>query len=309
MTNIGYPLQGSATATLAPLTENKTTQVKVTVCDPKVPTASKSIIGRCQYYYKPLHEEFVEKTGVATRSFPSALWSDIKQWALQWNPWSGTEKETNTALLSKRDELLLAEASDSDWSRHANFMMRHIGCGHTPPPYYVSYGYYYCSRYGKYLEPKLSTKGINWLKAGRELLQINMELGLDQNMQGNDIHIPCRRYPNQDVDISVPKHTLELSHDMFKKFAFDTHVPAYLDAGLADLSLKDLWWIGTQPNIEEWADGDTWSQAGSSALEVSKDWAQQGYEQSKQAASDAVEAITDALERALKQLEALKFGQ
>ncbi|MDN0082704.1 hypothetical protein QU487_08065 [Crenobacter sp. SG2305] len=170
-------------------------------------------------------------------------------------------------------------------------MMRHIGCGHTPPAYYVSYGYYYCSNYGKKLHPRLSRTGQKWLALGRRFLQQNMEKGLKDNMQGDVITIPCKRYPNRSVSMSVAKKKLELNNADFKRFAFDTHVPAYLDAGLADLPVSDLLLIGGQPNIEEWADGDTWRQAMDSGVEVGKDWGKQ-----------AVQGGKDLVDRAMKRL-------
>ncbi|OWY38894.1 hypothetical protein CEK28_10210 [Xenophilus sp. AP218F] len=63
-----------------------------------------------------------------------------------------------------------------------------------------------------------------------------------------------------------------MNNASFRNFAFDTHVPAYLDAGLADLPVSDLVKIGGQPNIEEWTDGATWKQAIDSGVEVGKDW-------------------------------------
>jgi hypothetical protein len=67
-----------------------------------------------------------------------------------------------------------------------------------------------------------------------------------------------------------PQLELEVSSAKFKEFAFSTHVPAYLDAGLADLPISDLLEIGGQPNIEEWLDKDTWNQAIESGKEVAK---------------------------------------
>lgn len=329
MINLGHPLQGNATAVLAPEEENQTTQVKVIVCDVEVPPASEKIIGDCQYYYKPQNDEFVKKSGVSTREM---IWfwltKDIQKWAFKLNPWEDMENWVLVKLFRNRDALLPVKSSDSNWSRHANFMMRHIGCGHTPPPYYISYGYYYCSRYGKYLAPRLSAQGQEWLENGRRLLQINMEDGLQQNMDGDDIFIPCKRYPDQDVEFDSLQHTLELSHDKCKEFAFKTHVPAYLDAGLADLSGRDLRLIGTQPNIEEWGDGDTWSQAYNSTKEVFKEWRENEIvikkikealidekeafthkvkSDFKEFKADVEEAATDALEKTLKRLEILKF--
>ena len=72
--------------------------------------------------------------------------------------------------------------------------------------------------------------------------------------------------------MTVTQFQLELNNDTFKQFAFNTHVPAYLDAGLADLPVSDLMMIAEQPNINEWTDRATWGQAASSGAVVTKDW-------------------------------------
>ncbi|WP_119313249.1 hypothetical protein [Aquitalea magnusonii] len=194
-------------------------------------------------------------------------------------------------LLKMRDKLIVAKSSDDNWSRHASFMMRHIGCGHKPPDYYISYGYYYCSNYGKKLMPKLTPAGQDWLRSGRRLLQVNMEYGLRDNMNGPLIYIPCKRYPNRSVAFSFAQRKLELNNAAFRKFAFDTHVPAYLDAGLADLPVSDLARIGGQPNIEEWTDGATWKQAIDSGVEVGKDWGGRAVQEGKDLVDSAMQRL------------------
>lgn len=246
-----------------PSSDKRPVRIEHRHCDDYVPPAAENIIGQCEYYYRPLHKEYVEKSGVSTLKA-------IQAWATVWDPWDN--QEVVNKLLRNRDQLIVAKSSDGNWSRHANFMMRHIGCGHTPPDYYVSYGYYYCSNYGNKLLPKLSPSGRAWLALGRKYLQENMDKGLKQNMEGDIIIIPCKRYPNRNVNLNIPQRQLELNNASFKNFAFDTHVPAYLDAGLADLPVSDLVKIGGQPNIEEWTDGATWKQAIDSGVEVGKDW-------------------------------------
>ncbi|OQS35948.1 hypothetical protein [Chromobacterium haemolyticum] len=257
------------------------------VCDIDVPPAAESIIGHCEFYYRPLHEEYVKKSGVTSLKALSA-------WASTWNPWD--DMIVAAKLLRNRDKLILANSSNDNWSRHASFMMRHIGCGHKPPDYYVSYGYYYCSNYGKKLFPRLSSAGQEWLENGRWFLQKNMEKGLSDNMMGNTLSIPCKRYPNRSVASTAPKKGLEIDNAKFKRFAFDTHVPAYLDAGLADLPVMDLAMIGGQPNIEEWLDKDTWRQAIDSGMEVGNDWIKKG----KQAGQDMVDSALKRLTSVFK---------
>ncbi|WP_454726487.1 MULTISPECIES: hypothetical protein [Cupriavidus] len=274
---------GQAQATHTPKSDNRPVRVAVRICDKVVPPAADPLLGHCEYYYRPLHEEYVKKTGVST-------WEAIKTWARSWNPY--TDQEVLRRILRNRDKLILAQSTDSDWSRHASFMVRHIGCGHRPPHYYVSYGYYYCSTYGERLKPRLSASGQDWLDNARFYLQKNIEIGLSQNMKYSTISIPCLRYPNRSASLEAVRYELEVDSDRFKTFAFDTHVPAYLDAGLADLPIADLLKIGGQPNIEEWLDKETWKQAIESGVEVGSDKAAQ--------AATAAENALRALIRHLK---------
>jgi len=260
---------GQAQATHTPKDDNRPVSVDTSICDKIVPPAADSILGHCEYYYRPLHEEYVKKTGVST-------WEAVKAWALSWNPYE--DKEVFRRILRNRDKLIQARSTDGDWSRHVSFMARHVGCGHRPPVYYVSYGYYYCSTYSEKLSPRLSSVGKKWLNNARLNLQKNIEVGIYQNMRGSSIAVPCLRYPNRSASLSAPQYELEIESDRFKRFAFDTHVPAYLDAGLADLPIADLLKIGGQPNIEEWLDKDTWKQAIDSGVEVGVDKANQAVE-------------------------------
>jgi hypothetical protein len=57
------------------------------------------------------------------------------------------------------------------------------------------------------------------------------------------------------------RHDIELNNEMFTNAAFEMHPKAYLDAGLADLSISDLWHIGLTPEIGEWKSWLTWKQA------------------------------------------------
>jgi len=91
--------------------------------------------------------------------------------------------------------------------------------------------------------------------------------------------------------MEVARYNLEIINNCFKEFAFNSHVPAYLDAGLADLPWEDLANIGGQPNIEEWLDKGTWKQAIESGIEVGKDKVNQ--------AADAVESALRSLVRHL----------
>ncbi|MEM5368574.1 hypothetical protein V4C53_21390 [Paraburkholderia azotifigens] len=256
MTDQQHTVLGEGAAMLTPSGYQVRPKIALGSCNKTVPPAAPSIIGKCPYYYQPLHGEYletVEKVSV------SSAWETVKAFATSWDPWK--DKEVARRLLHRREQLIAPESTDSDWSRHGSFMMRHIGCGHKPPSYYVSYGYYYCSSYGAKLYPKLSPPGQAWLRNARKLLQTNMEDGLRQNMIGDQIQISSVKPGNGSFSLSVPQYELELDDDTFKSFAFKTHPMAYLDGGLADLPISDLLRITAQPNIQEWGDARTWEQA------------------------------------------------
>jgi hypothetical protein len=44
---------------------------------------------------------------------------------------------------------------------------------------------------------------------------------------------------------------IEENNDAFQKFAFDSHVPSYENAGLFDLPIRDLFLIGTTPDMKD----------------------------------------------------------
>jgi hypothetical protein len=247
---------GEGNAMLTPIDHKIRPTVQLGRCIREVPPAAESIIGKCTYYYQPLHGQYletVEKVSV------SSAWETVKAFATSWDPWK--DKEVARRLLHRREQLIAPGSTESDWSRHGNFMMRHIGCGHKPPSYYVSYGYYYCSNYGAKLYPRLSAQGKAWLDNARWYLQKYMEKGLEQNMRGNRIKIQSSKPGSGSVILTVPQYRLELNDETFQTFAFKTHPLAYLDAGLAELPLCDLGRIAIQPNMEEWGDGRTWEQA------------------------------------------------
>ncbi|HVW52926.1 MAG TPA: hypothetical protein VHC91_21440 [Trinickia sp.] len=254
---------GEGSAILTPTDHKVRPTVQVGRCIKEVPPAAASIIGKCPYYYQPLHGEYletVEKVSV------SSVWETVKAFATSWDPWK--DKEVARRLLHRREQLIAPESTDSDWSRHGNFMMRHIGCEHKPPSYYVSYGYYYCSTYGAKLYPRLSPQGQAWLRSARKLLQANMEEGLRQNMLGDQIEISSLKPGNGRFSMAIARFELEVGDNSFQSFAFKTHPLAYLDAGLADLPISDLVRIASQPNLQEWGDMRTWEQAVDSGMVV-----------------------------------------
>jgi len=98
-----------------------------------------------------------------------------------------------------------------------------------------------------------------------------MEKGLMQNMQGDKVKINSEKAGNGSCRMEVKRYQLELDSETFTTFAFKTHPLAYLDAGLGDLPISDLEKIGTQPNMQEWGDSRTLSQAWDSGTVVIED--------------------------------------
>lgn len=280
---------GTAHSYMTPTGYTQRPTVKKYMCDSIVPPAADSIIGHCEYYYRPLHcayTETVEKVST------SSVWETVKAFATSWDPW--TDKDVAARLLHRREQLVPPNCTDSDWSRHSNFMMRHIGCSHKPPSYYLSYGYYYCSNYGAKLKPQLSEAGKDWLDNARWYLQKNMEDGLKQNMRKNVIQESSAKPGNGSFTMDVQQYQLELDGGIFKKFAFKTHPLAYLDGGIAHLPPSDLLKIMHQPDLQEWGYWGTYEQAGETGWGVTKTWA-----------GDATDTVTSGTEDLVNQ--ALRF--
>jgi hypothetical protein len=278
---------GKASGPMTLPSDSSRIPVGITVCDKLVPPAAETVIGLCTYYYRPLDKEYANKDTL----------DGVREWASKYDWWG--QKDVVGRLLGEREELIKADSTSPDWSRHANFMMRHIGCGHRPPDYYVSYGYYYCSTYGAKLLPKLTNQGKNWLIDARRLLQRNMEKGLSDNMKGGGISVSCARFPDRSFSMTCKQYGLEIDSVLFRKFAYGTHVPAYLDGGLADLPISDLVKIGMQPKAGDLIfDKNGLSQAAESGWEVGKHKAGEAW-------ADGSEAISKAARDALQRLQDL----
>lgn len=269
----------------------KRARVERTACDVYVPPAVDSIIGHCEYYYHPLQGAYLETVEKVTAD---SVWETVKAFATSWDPW--TDKEISGRLLHQRQTLIQPDCTASDWSRHSNFMMRHIGCKHKPPSYYVSYGYFYCSNYGAKLKPTLSVAGKEWLDNARFYLQKNMEDGLNQNMRKNLIQMSSAKPGNGSFEMAVPQYKLELDSEMFKSFAFKTHPLAYLDAGLAGLRLSDMTKIVGGPALEEWRDSRTYQQVWDSGTVVASKTLGDAWDATK---NDIADPVSIALGRLL----------
>jgi len=107
--------------------------------------------------------------------------------------------------------------------RHEDFVKRY---GSAPPSYYLSYGGKYVEKFSN-LKKDLSSQGQKWVDKTRLALQVKMEKAL----------------------ASVPG--IELFNEGFQDMAFDTHPDAYIESGLFDLSVTDLFKIGKTPELKD----------------------------------------------------------
>lgn len=116
-------------------------------------------------------------------------------------------------------------------ARYDDFVQRHPG--QKPPSYYLEYGEKYAQRFTRDTFSKLSPDGQKWLQRTFELLQSRME------------HLR--------VTDPLAFEKLERDPEAFKRFAYETHSDAYLDAGLSRLPASDLAIIGLTPDASDLA--------------------------------------------------------
>jgi hypothetical protein len=101
----------------------------------------------------------------------------------------------------------------------------------SPPDYYLDYGDRYVRRFSEETRPLLSPEGQRWLDRVRGKLQEAIEARRASDPFGFAL--------------------LELEPERLADFAFDTHPEAYLQAGLAELPLRDLILIGSTPDAQD----------------------------------------------------------
>jgi RHS repeat-associated protein len=109
--------------------------------------------------------------------------------------------------------------------RNDDFIKRHPNS--SPPEYYINYGDKYARRFSNELNPKLTPEGQEWLMKARLYLQLEMEKELNKNPR------------------------IELNNQDFQKFAFDSHVKAYTDAGVLELGFGDKVLILSTPDAKD----------------------------------------------------------
>lgn len=109
----------------------------------------------------------------------------------------------------------LANKGDLDYYKQRAEDFKKRNPGQEPPDYYMQYGDKYANRFTKELRPTMSEGGQKWLDSGRTKLQQAIE---NKRMQDPKAFAELERNP-----------------EAFKKFAYESHAPAYLGAGLGDL--------------------------------------------------------------------------
>ncbi|MBX2900740.1 MAG: hypothetical protein KF775_13885 [Cyclobacteriaceae bacterium] len=98
----------------------------------------------------------------------------------------------------------------------------------TPAPeYYLGYGDKYIKRFTYETSRELSGQGNEWLGKARYNLQALMEKGLNSDPM------------------------MERNNSAFQKFAFESHVPAYVDAGVLGLDFLDKTHTLTTPDAKD----------------------------------------------------------
>jgi len=105
------------------------------------------------------------------------------------------------------------------------------------PDYYMNYGHKYISRFTNETNSKLSKQGQKWLIKARKNLQVAIEDKLQKNPE------------------------IEKNNSAFTKFAFDSHVDAYWNAGLYKLNTVDLVSVVLTPNFKDLTSADGMKQA------------------------------------------------
>ncbi|EPX57821.1 hypothetical protein D187_004700 [Cystobacter fuscus DSM 2262] len=113
--------------------------------------------------------------------------------------------------------------------REEDFRARNPGV--QPPPYYLQYGDKYVRAFSALGPEQLSLAGLEWRDKALKLLQVEME--------------KARR------EDGLEFAKLERQPEDFRKFAYKTHVTAYLEAGLLSLSTQDLTTILTTPDLQD----------------------------------------------------------
>ena len=121
-----------------------------------------------------------------------------------------------------------------------------------PPDYYMDYGDKYARRFTNELAPKLSERGQEWL--------IDARRGLQERIEAKRAEDPAAFAE------------LERNPDAFRRFAYDTHPDAYLDAGLASLPPNDLIQIPLTPDRADLLSPDGIRQAVVAGGGVVADW-------------------------------------
>ena len=98
----------------------------------------------------------------------------------------------------------------------------------TPPDYFLDYGEKYCNKFSRETYYKLSPRGKKWLEDTKCALQQKIE-----------------------AELLDPKNrTTVMTSEKLAKLAFRTHPDAYIESGLFDLDLEELFQIACTASEE-----------------------------------------------------------
>jgi hypothetical protein len=119
--------------------------------------------------------------------------------------------------------------SDYYVARHDDFKRRHPDL--PAPTYYLAYGSAYADRFVNRTCARLTPDGQAWLLRTCRKLQESIEAERAED----------------------PSRFARLERDdaAFKRFAYGSHARAYLEAGVLDLSARDLYEIAATPDLRD----------------------------------------------------------
>ena len=163
--------------------------------------------------------------------------------------------------------------------RAADFTARNPGT--PPPPYYLDYGDKYVHAFSALTSEQLSPEGMKWRDKALTLLQQSIEKRRAEDPSGFA--------------------RLERDPEAFKRFAYQTHVEAYLGAGLLKLPAQDLTTIMTTPELKDLLNAEGVEQIGRVLQQVRpEDMGNIGTATAKESLRKDVQLPLEQMEREVK---------
>ena len=222
--------------------------------------------GDC-YYYRFRYEDFMKRHSLCNHMPPIYYFGEMRELS-------------NCNIIDSTKDWLTPTLTEE--MKKLNLSIQEIekdGKKYKPIPS-TSYGFKYCVRFSEVLMPELSLNGKKWLEAARYRLQKFMELGviernyiakydviisdlLEDNLNDNfeTFNFKTLSYELDKEKIQKFYTNIELDNECFSEFAFATHPDAYDPIEMKTLTALDLWKILLTPDISEWFDASTRTQA------------------------------------------------